>query len=74
MPDAMVQQAAEKLVGAMRSNLLIGTIAGICGMLLMFYLTFKGAAEAVEPKNVILYLILWYVPVLLINLTIRRNY
>lgn len=74
MPYAMVQQAADKLVGAMRSNLLIGTIAGICGMLLMFYLTFKGAAEAVEPKNVILYLILWYVPVLLINLTTRRNY
>lgn len=74
MPYAMVQQAADKLVGAMRSNLVIGTVAGVCGMLLMFYLTFKGAAEAVEPKNVILYLILWYIPVLLINLTSRRNY
>lgn len=73
MPYAMVQRAAEKLVGAMRSNLLIGTIAGVCGILLMFYLTFKGAAEAVEPKNVLLYLLLWYVPVFVISLATRRN-
>ena len=70
----MVQQAADKLVGALRSNLVIGTIAGVCGMLLMFYLTFKGAAEAVEPKNVLLYLLLWYVPVFVLSLTSRRNY
>jgi hypothetical protein len=74
MPYVMVQQAAGKLVGAMRSNLLIGTIAGVCGILLMFYLTFKGAAEAVEPKNVLLYLLLWYIPVFFISLTTRRNY
>lgn len=74
MPYVMVQQAADKLVGALRSNLVIGTIAGVCGMLLMFYLTFKGAAEAVEPKNVLLYLLLWYVPVFVLSLTSRRNY
>lgn len=74
MPYARVQQAADKLVGALRSNLFIGTVSGICGMLLMFFLTFQGAAEAVEPKNVILYLILWYIPVMLINFTTRRNY
>ena len=74
MPYVTVQQAARKLVSALRSNLLIGTIAGVCGMLLMFYLTFKGAAEAVEPKNVLLYLLLWYVPVFVISLTGRRNY
>ncbi|MGN1008440.1 MAG: hypothetical protein ACI4PV_05795, partial [Butyricicoccus sp.] len=74
MPYVMVQQAADKLVGALRSNLLIGTIAGVCGMLLMFYLSFKGAAEAMEPKNVLLYLLLWYIPVFVISLTSRRNY
>ena len=73
-PYAIVQQAADKLVGALRCNLVIGTIAGVCGMLLMFYLTFQGAAEAVEPKNVLLYLLLWYVPVFLVSLTTRRNY
>lgn len=72
IPYTMVQQAADKLVSTMRTNLVIGTIAGVCGMALMFYLTFKGAAEAVEPKNVLLYLLLWYVPVWIVNQTSRR--
>lgn len=73
MPLAAVQHAADQLVGALRANLLIGTVAGICGMLLMFYLTYHNAQEAVEPKNVLLYLLLWYVPVLFITLSTRRK-
>lgn len=74
MPFAITLQAAERLVTALRSNLFIGTIAGVAGMLLMFYLTYKGAAEAVEPKNVLIYILLWYLPTFVINTATKRNY
>lgn len=74
MPFAIVLQSAERLISALRYNLVIGTISGIAGILLMFYLTYKGAAEAVEPKNVLIYILLWYIPTFVINSSVRRNY
>ncbi len=74
MPFAIVLQSAERLVTSLRANLLIGTVAGIAGMLLMFYLTYKGAAEAVEPKNVLIYLLLWYLPTFAVNTSTKISY
>lgn len=74
MPFAIVLQSAERLVTSLKANLFIGTVAGIAGMLLMFYLTYKGAAEAVEPKNVLIYLLLWYLPTFAVNTSTKISY
>lgn len=74
MPFAIVLQSAERLLTSLRANLFIGTVAGIAGMLLMFYLTYKGAAEAVEPKNVLIYLLLWYLPTFAVNTSTKISY
>lgn len=74
VPYAQAHAAADKLAGAVRSNLILGAFAGVCGVLLMFYLTFLYAVEAVEPRNVLLYLLLWYLPVFVISRHTKKNY
>ena len=57
----------------MRSNLILGAVGGICGLLLMFYLAFTGHPEAVTPRNVLLYLILWYIPSFFVTFHTRKG-
>lgn len=73
VPFAQVHQSADKLSGAMRSNLILGAVGGVCGLLLMFYLAFTGHPEAVTPKNVLFYLILWYIPSFFVTFHIRKG-
>lgn len=73
VPFAQVHQSADKLSGAMRSNLILGAVGGICGLLLMFYLAFTGHPEAVTPRNVLLYLILWYIPSFFVTFHTRKG-
>lgn len=73
VPFAQVHQSADKLSGAMRSNLILGAVGGICGLLLMFYLAFVGHPEAVTPKNVLLYLMLWYIPSFFVTFNTRKG-
>lgn len=73
VPFAQVHQSADKLSGAMRSNLILGAVGGVCGLLLMFYLAFTGHPEAVTPKNVLFYLILWYIPSFFVTFHTRKG-
>lgn len=73
VPFAQVHQSADKLSGAMRSNLILGAVGGACGLLLMFYLAATGHPEAVTPKNVLLYLILWYIPSFFVTFHTRKG-
>lgn len=73
VPFAQVHQSADKLSGAMRSNLILGAVGGVCGLLLMFYLAFVGHPEAVTPKNVLLYLLLWYIPSFFVTFNTRKG-
>lgn len=73
VPFAQVHQSADKLSGAMRSNLILGAVGGVCGLLLMFYLAFTGHPEAVTPRNVLLYLILWYIPSFFVTFHTRKG-
>lgn len=73
VPFAQVHQSADKLSGAMRSNLILGAVGGVCGLLLMFYLAFVGHPEAVTPKNVLLYLIFWYIPSFFVTFNTRKG-
>lgn len=73
-PFTQMLQAADKLAGAVRANLMLGAFSGVCGILLVFYLAFLFSVTALTPKNVLLYLLLWYVPVFFINLNTRKKY
>ncbi len=67
-PFMRVLRSADKLAGAVRSALTLGAFAGICGMLIVFYLVFQNAAAALPVTNLLLYLLLWYIPVFIITL------
>lgn len=66
-PFVQVLRCADKLAGAVRSNVVLGTFAGVCGMLIVFYLLFQNAVAALPVMNLLLYMLLWYVPVFLIT-------
>ena len=51
VPFAQVHQSADKLSGAMRSNLILGAVGGVCGLLLMFYLAFTGHPRGGYPAK-----------------------
>ena len=62
-----VLRCADKLAGAVRSALTLGAFAGICGMLIVAYLVSQNAADALPVMNILLYLLLWYIPVFIIT-------
>lgn len=66
---ALVQvlRCADKLAGAVRSSLTLGAFAGIGGMLIVFYLVFQNAVEALPIIHLLLYLLIWYVPTFIIT-------
>ena len=67
-PLMQVLRCADKLAGAVRSALTLGAFAGICGMLIVFYLVFQNAVDALPVLHLLLYLLLWYIPVFIITL------
>lgn len=66
-PYIRVLRSADKLAGTVRSNLLLGAFAGICGMLIVFYLAAQNSANALAALHLLLYVLIWYVPVFLIT-------
>lgn len=67
-------QAAGKLSQAVSSNLLLGLIAGILGIVIMFFLTFSDAVLSATPLNVLIYLFLWNIPVMFISHNAKNPY
>lgn len=72
-PFAQVHQSADKLSGAMRANLILGAVGGLCGLLLMFYLAFQQQLEAVTPRNLLIYMLLWYIPSFFVTFHTRKG-
>ena len=66
-PFMQVLRGADKLAGAVRSALTLGTFAGILGMLIVFYLLYQNAADALPVMNLLLYQLIWYIPVFIIT-------
>lgn len=64
--------AAHRLCRAERFNLACSSVAGALGLLLMYYLSSTGNLAAGNPINVLLYLVLWYIPVWLQSLLSSR--
>lgn len=61
-PMIDVLRYADKLAGSVRSNITLGTFSGICGILIVFYLIFNNVATALPVQNLLLYLLIWYIP------------
>ena len=66
-------QAASRLTGALRSNLVVGMIAGGLGMILTYFLAAVGS-ENLSPFSVLIYLLLWYVPTIMFSKHVNRPY
>lgn len=66
-PFMQVLRCADKLAGAVRSALTLSTFAGLFGMLIVFYLVFQNQAAALPVQHLLLYLLIWYIPVFVIN-------
>lgn len=73
VPFAQLLHSCERLGTAVRTNLSLGVFSGVCGVLLVFYLEHLAAFEALQPKNLLLYLLLWYLPVFLMTLSTRKR-
>ena len=54
---------ARRLHRAVRFNLTVSLLCAVIGIALMYYLSSTGNLHAAGPWNVLLYLILWYIPV-----------
>ncbi len=72
MPFAEVLCAAKKWRSAAILGCVLGTVCALCGMLILAFLTGQGAAIAADPLNVLLYLLLWSLPVKLIRGIVTR--
>lgn len=66
-PFMQVLRCADKLAGAVRSALTLSTFAGLFGILIVFYLVFQNQAAALPVQHLLLYLLIWYIPVFIIN-------
>ena len=72
MPFAEVLCAAKKWRAAAVLGCILGTICALCGMLILAYLTGQSAAIAADPLNVLVYLLLWSLPIKLLRGIVTR--
>ncbi|MBM6919238.1 hypothetical protein [Intestinimonas butyriciproducens] len=63
---------ARRLHRAVRFNLTVSLLCAVIGIGLMYYLSSTGNLHAAGPWNVLLYLILWYIPVWLYSALLSR--
>lgn len=73
MPLSETISAAKKWKRSARWGCTLGTICALCGMMIMTFLAGKGAFSSADPCNILLYLLLWSLPVKLIRGMITKN-
>ena len=72
LPAAEAVAAAARLTRAARFTRYLGLVTAAVGMLLLYFLTYRGAFAAAAPYNVLLYLLLWSLPSDLISCVVTR--
>ena len=65
--------AARSLCSAARGSLVVSAAGGLLGTMILFFLTFTGSAGAVTSWNLLLYELLWLLPVFLITGLVGRS-
>ena len=73
MPLSETLCAAKKWKRAAFWGCLLGTLCALGGMMILAFLTGKGAFSAADPCNILLYLLLWSMPVKLVRGIITKN-
>lgn len=71
-PFAAAVLAAKKVRRATVRNIFLTAACSIIGMLLMFYLTFIQKPALVTPYTVFVYMLLWYLPMYLLSIRVKR--
>ena len=67
LPYADTAVGGLRLCKAVRHSTFIALLGSICGTLLSFYLTFLGAYSLLTPLSLLIFLLLWTLPVLLLT-------
>ena len=64
--------AAKKLRAATVRNICLTALSAICGMLLMFYLTFVQKPVLIPPHTVFVYMMMWMLPTYLLSAKVKK--
>ena len=72
-PFASAVLGARRLRRVTIRNVVLSTVCAVIGMLLMFYITFAGSYESGAAYNVLLYQLLWTLPVWLLSMRSGAN-
>lgn len=62
----------KNVYNASRLNIIISIAGSLAGMILMFFLCLSGSFDSAGVSNMMTYMFLWLVPVVVINLGLRR--
>ena len=71
-PYAEAVVGSRRLRSAVRLSALLGCLGGIIGLLLAFYLTFVGAYASLTPANLLIFLVMWFIPAPIIGGNVDR--
>ncbi len=71
-PYAEAVVGSRRLRRAVRLSALLGCLGSIIGLLLAFYLTFVGAYASLTPANLLIFLIMWFIPAPIIGGNVDR--
>ena len=72
LPYAETVVGGRRLCRAVRQTAALSLLGSVAGTLLTFYLTFLGAYSLVSPLSLMIFLLLWTLPVLLVSDTVAR--
>lgn len=64
LPFAELAVLSRRLCQTVKTGNLLSMLGSVCGALLAFYMTFVGRGDALSPAMLLVYLLLWTVPML----------
>ncbi|MBQ9045309.1 MAG: hypothetical protein IJ112_05125 [Oscillospiraceae bacterium] len=67
-----ISSMGKRLYGAVRTLVVLSVIAAVLGVLAMFLLLAMGAFDAATVSNLVLYQLLWLIPLVVTNLGLKR--
>ncbi len=71
-PFAAAVLAAKKLRKVTIRNICMTTASSFIGMFFMFYLTFMQRPELITPHTVLVYMLLWFIPMYMLSLKVKK--
>lgn len=72
-PLADVITGGKRLKSAVKNNVIFSVVGSFLGMLIMFYLCFNGSYTAAKPSNMLIFMLLWLIPVIVTSWPVKYN-